>query len=106
MVAFALLARRAIPAAPVFVASVRSEMARLRRRESDLAAASAALGVRAGADAASVRAAYRDRARECHPDLHPGNPDALGSFVAVTAAKGLLLDPPPLIPRRAPRDSG
>ena len=102
LVALAMLARRGMTEAPRFVASVRSEMARLRRRESALSEAADTLGVAPGADASGVRSAYRRRARAFHPDLHPGDPVAAGSFLAVTAARDILLCPPPLLPRRVP----
>lgn len=42
----------------------------------DAARAAAVLGVHVGAPADRVRAAFRQRARETHPDLHPGSDGA------------------------------
>lgn len=52
----------------------------------------AALGLRRGADAASVRAAYRDAVRRWHPDRDP-SPEARARFLAAQQAFEILSDP-------------
>ena len=44
------------------------------------------LGIAEDADLASIKKAFRRLIRQCHPDLHRGNPAALRRFFAVTAA--------------------
>lgn len=51
------------------------------------------LGVSRGASPAELRAAYRRRARESHPDLHPGEPRAGERMARVNLAGRVLLDP-------------
>lgn len=51
--------------------------------------AARSLGVSLDADAAAIRKAYRRRAREVHPDMHPHRDG--GRMRAATAARDLLL---------------
>lgn len=49
------------------------------------------LGVSAGADTESIRAAYREQVKEHHPDVSD-NPDASEQFKRLTIAKEVLVD--------------
>jgi DnaJ-class molecular chaperone len=51
------------------------------------------LGVKATATVDEIRKAYRKLAKELHPDLNPGKPEAEAHFKQVTAANELLSDP-------------
>ena len=51
------------------------------------------LGVKRDASADEIRKAYRNLAKEFHPDLNPGKPAAEARFKAVTAAYDILSDP-------------
>src|SRR5215203_2289239 len=51
------------------------------------------LGVKPDASADDIRKAYRQLAKEFHPDLNPGKPAAEARFKAVTAANDILSDP-------------
>lgn len=51
------------------------------------------LGVKPGATADEIRKAYRKLAKQYHPDLNPGKPEAEARFKAVTGAYDLLSDP-------------
>lgn len=51
------------------------------------------LGVKRDASADEIRKAYRRLAKEFHPDLNPGKPEAEARFKAVTAAYDILSDP-------------
>ena len=53
----------------------------------------AALGVKPDASADEIRSAYRKLAKENHPDLNPGKPEAERRFKDVSAAYDLLSDP-------------
>jgi DnaJ-class molecular chaperone len=51
------------------------------------------LGVARTASANDIRKAYRKLAKELHPDLNPGKPEAEARFKSVAAAYDLLSDP-------------
>ena len=51
------------------------------------------LGVKPAATADEIRKAYRKLAKQLHPDLNPGKPEAEARFKAVSAAYDLLSDP-------------
>ena len=51
------------------------------------------LGVSKEASAADIKKAYRRIAKECHPDLKPGDAEAEAKFKAAAAAYDLLKDP-------------
>lgn len=51
------------------------------------------LGLTRAASDAEIKAAYRKRARESHPDANPDDPGAEARFVRVLAAYDLLKDP-------------
>lgn len=53
----------------------------------------ARLGVRSSASAEEIRAAYREKARETHPDHNPDDPEAAERFQAVKKAYQVLHDP-------------
>lgn len=50
------------------------------------------LGVKPTASADEIRKAYRKLAKELHPDLNPGKPEAEARFKSVTAAYDLVSD--------------
>lgn len=50
------------------------------------------LGVKPDASADTIRKAYRKLAKELHPDLNPGKPEAEARFKSVTAAYDILSD--------------
>src|SRR6266478_6416865 len=58
------------------------------------------LGVKPDASADDIRKAYRKLAKQFHPDLNPGKPEAEARFKAVSAAYDLVSDPD----KRARRD--
>jgi DnaJ-class molecular chaperone len=51
------------------------------------------LGVAPGAGADDIRKAYRKLAKQFHPDLNPGKPEAEARFKSVSAAYDILSDP-------------
>ncbi len=51
------------------------------------------LGVQKDASAADIKKAYRRIAKDCHPDLKPGDAKAEAKFKAAAAAYDLLKDP-------------
>ena len=51
------------------------------------------LGVKPTATAEEIRKAYRKLAKQLHPDLNPGKPEAEARFKSVSAAYDLLSDP-------------
>src|SRR5271165_6535262 len=51
------------------------------------------LGVKPAATAEEMRKAYRKLAKQLHPDLNPGKPEAEARFKSVSAAYDLLSDP-------------
>jgi DnaJ-class molecular chaperone len=51
------------------------------------------LGVKPGANADDIRKAYRKLAKQFHPDLNPGKPEAEARFKSISAAYDLLSDP-------------
>jgi molecular chaperone DnaJ len=60
------------------------------------------LGVRRSSTVAEIRRAYQKLARQIHPDLNPGDPQAAERFLAVSSAFSVLSDPH----RRAAYDRG
>jgi DnaJ domain len=53
----------------------------------------AILGVGVDAAEAEIKAAYRERAKQCHPDLHPGDERAADRFRQISEARRVLLSP-------------
>src|SRR5258708_18168047 len=51
------------------------------------------LGVKPDASADEIRKVYRKLAKEFHPDLNPGKPEAEARFKSISAAYDLLSDP-------------
>src|SRR5215813_8081280 len=51
------------------------------------------LGVKPGASADEIRQAYRKLAKQFHPDLNPGKPEAEARFKSISVAYDLLSDP-------------
>lgn len=51
------------------------------------------LGLARGASPAEITRAYRLRARSCHPDVRPGDPEAATRFRALSDAYETLTDP-------------
>src|SRR5919202_442036 len=51
------------------------------------------LGLARGADDASIKAAFRKLAKECHPDRHNGCADHAERFKAINEAYDVLKDP-------------
>ncbi|MFP4354283.1 MAG: J domain-containing protein [Phycisphaerae bacterium] len=50
------------------------------------------LGVRAGADDQTIRAAWRRISKQTHPDTNAGNPNANRKFMLAKAAYRLLME--------------
>src|SRR5260370_40972295 len=51
------------------------------------------LGVKPDASADEIRTVYRKLAKQFHPDLNPGKPEAEERFKSISAAYDLLSDP-------------
>lgn len=51
------------------------------------------LGIEKGASEEEIKKAYRKKARECHPDLHPDDPSYVEKFKEVNEANEVLSDP-------------
>jgi len=51
------------------------------------------LGVQRNASAEDIKKAYRKRAKECHPDANPDNPDAENHFKELSEAYAVLSNP-------------
>jgi DnaJ domain len=51
----------------------------------------AILGVGVDATEAEIKAAFRERAKQCHPDLHPGDAAAVERFRRISEARRVLL---------------
>ena len=51
------------------------------------------LGVKPDSSADEIRKVYRKLAKQFHPDLNPGKPEAEARFKAISAAYDLLSDP-------------
>src|SRR5437764_11938511 len=60
------------------------------------------LGVKQDASADEIRKAYRKLAKQFHPDLNPGKPEAEARFKSISAAYDLLSD----LEKRARYDRG
>ena len=51
------------------------------------------LGLQKGASAEEIKSAFRKKAKECHPDTHPGDKAAEAKFKEINAAYEVLSDP-------------
>ena len=51
------------------------------------------LGVSPGATPDEIKKAYRQKAKECHPDLHPDDPNATRKMNEVNEAYDMLMHP-------------
>ena len=51
------------------------------------------LGISENATADEIKTAYRKKAKECHPDLHPDDPNAQEKMNEVNAAYDMLSNP-------------
>ena len=61
------------------------------------------LGIREGASTEDIKRAYRKKARECHPDLHPDDPKATEKMQQVNEAYDMLSNPDKYAARQQPR---
>ena len=62
------------------------------------------LGVERGADADTIKKAFRKLARQYHPDVNPGDKGAEAKFKEVSEAYEVLSDPCLLYTSPSPRD--
>ena len=51
------------------------------------------LGVSENASQDEIKRAYRRKAKECHPDLHPNDPDAAKKMNELNEAYDMLMNP-------------
>ena len=51
------------------------------------------LGIDKNATEEEIKKAYRKKAKECHPDLHPDDPDAQQKMNEVNEAYDMLKNP-------------
>ena len=51
------------------------------------------LGIQRGATEDEIKKAYRKKAKECHPDMHPDDPDATQKMNEVNEAYDMLMHP-------------
>ena len=51
------------------------------------------LGVSETASQDEIKRAYRRKAKECHPDLHPNDPDAAKKMNELNEAYDMLMNP-------------
>jgi curved DNA-binding protein len=51
------------------------------------------LGLSENANASEIKKAYRQKAKEYHPDTNPNNPEAEEKFKEINAAYEILSDP-------------
>ena len=51
------------------------------------------LGVGKNATDDEIKKAYRKKAKECHPDLHPNDEEAVKRFAELNEANEVLSDP-------------
>ena len=58
------------------------------------------LGVTENATQDEIKRAYRRKAKECHPDLHPGDPDAARKMNELNEAYDMLMNPEKYASRR------
>lgn len=58
------------------------------------------LGVSEGATPEEIKRAYRRKAKECHPDLHPNDPDAARKMNELNEAYDMLMNPEKYAGRR------
>lgn len=58
------------------------------------------LGVQQGATQEEIKRAYRRKAKECHPDLHPNDPNAAKKMNELNEAYDMLMNPDKYKPRQ------